>query len=45
MQKGVKENRIVFEESIGDAYGMPQPTFEYTPTQEAALAATRMMNE
>ncbi|KAF9457214.1 putative pyranose oxidase [Collybia nuda] len=45
MQPGVRKNRIVFEDDISDAYGMPQPTFEYTPSREAALAATRMMND
>ncbi|KAF7292249.1 GMC oxidoreductase [Mycena indigotica] len=45
MQKSVPENRIIFETDVRDAYGMPQPTFEYQPTQEHAAEATRMMND
>lgn len=45
MQKGVKENTMLFETNIRDAYGMPQPTFEYFPTDEAALEAHDMMTE
>ncbi|KZV83963.1 pyranose oxidase [Exidia glandulosa HHB12029] len=45
MQKGVLENRIIFEDSFWDAYEMPQATFEYTPTPEFAKQATDMMND
>jgi len=45
LQSGVPENQIIFETSIRDAYGMPQPTFEYAPTQEHSLQATNMMND
>ncbi|KZV78659.1 pyranose oxidase [Exidia glandulosa HHB12029] len=45
MQKGVPENRIVFEDSFQDTYEMPQATFEYTPTPEFAKQATDMMND
>lgn len=45
MQSGVSKNRIIFEKNITDAFGMPQATFEYTPTDEHALEANRMMNE
>ena len=45
MQTGVKSNRILFENDLKDAYGMPQPTFEYVPTPEHAEEATRMMKE
>jgi hypothetical protein len=45
MQTGVPNNRIYFETKITDAYGMPQPTFEYLPTADAAKQAHDMMNE
>lgn len=45
MQIGVRKNRMVFENSLEDSYGMPQPTFEYLPTDEAALQAHNMMND
>jgi len=44
MQPGVATNRILFEDAT-DAYDMPQPTFEYTPTPDAAKEAHRMMND
>ncbi|KAF7982632.1 hypothetical protein HWV62_27059 [Athelia sp. TMB] len=44
MQRGVAENRILFEKAT-DAYGMPQPTFEFTHTPDAAKAAHRMMKD
>ncbi|KAF9062203.1 hypothetical protein BDP27DRAFT_1233945 [Rhodocollybia butyracea] len=44
MQDGRPENRIIFE-STKDAYGMPQPTFEYRTTADYALKATEMMND
>jgi hypothetical protein len=45
MQVGVERNRMYFEKHIRDLYGMPQPTFEYLPTDHAALQAHDMMNE
>jgi hypothetical protein len=45
MQEGVQKNRIYFENNLDDSYGMPQPTFEYLPTDHAALQAHDMMNE
>jgi hypothetical protein len=45
MQEGVQKNRMYFENNLGDSYGMPQPTFEYLPTENAALQAHDMMNE
>lgn len=52
MQNGVKENRIIFEDGCDesedtcrDTYGMPQPTFVYTPTRKFANQATDMMKE
>ncbi|KAI0314588.1 putative pyranose oxidase [Amylostereum chailletii] len=45
MQAGEPDNRLLFEGSVKDAYGMPQPTFEYKPSDGYALEATRMMNE
>jgi len=45
MQEGVPKNKLVFEREIRDVYDMPQATFEYTPTDEFALQATRMMND
>jgi len=45
MQDGVEGNRIIFEDEISDAYGMPQPTFEYLPTDKYANKAHEMMNE
>ncbi|KAF7984116.1 hypothetical protein HWV62_16738 [Athelia sp. TMB] len=43
-QKGSPENRLVFE-NFTDAYGMPQPTFEYIPTSEGAGESQAMMND
>ena len=40
-----KANRVVFEKNVTDVYGMPQPTFEYTPTEKYADEAGRMMKE
>ncbi|KIJ47072.1 GMC oxidoreductase [Sphaerobolus stellatus SS14] len=45
MQDGVPENRILFESDIHDAYSMPQPTFEYTPTTTWAEEAHKMMKD
>ena len=45
MQKGEKKNKIIFEDKITDAYGMPQLRFEYLPTPEYANQAHEMMNE
>ncbi|KAJ7791625.1 putative pyranose oxidase [Mycena olivaceomarginata] len=45
MQHPVETNKIIFEKDIKDAYGMPQPTFEYIPSPDRALEATRMMND
>jgi len=45
MQKGVEANRVYFDHEVTDQYGMPQPTFEYTPTPEDAEDAHIMMND
>lgn len=45
MQPGEKKNRMIFEDRIKDAYGMPQPTFEYLPSEKAARKANDMMGE
>ncbi|KAJ7107339.1 putative pyranose oxidase [Mycena epipterygia] len=45
MEEGVSQNRMVFHKSVRDAYGMPQPTFEYTPTTKSADDTQRMMND
>jgi len=45
MQEGVPENKITFEHDITDAYGMPQPTFEYFPAGKGLVDAGRMMND
>jgi hypothetical protein len=45
MQEGVPENKMMFQKGLKDAYGMPQPTFEYTPTAKHAEETQRMMNE
>ncbi|KAJ7757744.1 putative pyranose oxidase [Mycena maculata] len=45
MQEGVPENKMIFEMSLKDAYGMPQPTFEYIPTRKYADETQRMMND
>ncbi|KAJ6600287.1 putative pyranose oxidase [Mycena vulgaris] len=45
MQEGVPENRMTFQPNLKDAYGMPQPTFEYTPTAKHAEETQRMMND
>lgn len=45
MQPGVPENRLNFETTVSDAYGMPQPTFVYQPSPAAAKEAHDMMNE
>ncbi|KAJ6503796.1 putative pyranose oxidase [Mycena sanguinolenta] len=49
MQAGVPENKLIFETTLKDAYGMPQPTFEYTPTDTPTAKYTeqtqRMMND
>ncbi|KAL6304157.1 putative pyranose oxidase [Sparassis latifolia] len=45
MQAGVPGNRIYFDDKVTDAYGMPQPTFEYHPTEEYAKDTHRMMND
>ncbi|KZP03746.1 GMC oxidoreductase [Athelia psychrophila] len=44
-QKGSPTNRLFFEKNLTDAYGMPQPTFEYIPTTEGAEDTQRMMND
>ncbi|KAI0084962.1 putative pyranose oxidase [Irpex rosettiformis] len=44
-QAGDLNNRIVFEEGVTDVYGMPQATFEYTPTTQFADEAGRMMKD
>ncbi|KAJ8082436.1 hypothetical protein PM082_008291 [Marasmius tenuissimus] len=44
-QHGVSKNKVIFENTLSDAYGMPQPTFEYEPSRECALEASRMMND
>lgn len=45
MQRGVEKNRIWFNKSIKNAWGMPQATFEYLPTDDAAKEAQEMMTE
>ncbi|KAH7924400.1 putative pyranose oxidase [Leucogyrophana mollusca] len=45
MQAGDSSNILLFEKDITDAYGMPQPTFEYLPTTHFASQATNMMND
>lgn len=45
MQEGVAKNRMWFERKYSDAYGMPQVTFEYLPTEKAAKEAHDMMND
>ncbi|KAJ7304641.1 putative pyranose oxidase [Mycena albidolilacea] len=45
MQEGVPENKMIFQKGFKDAYGMPQPTFEYTPTAKHAEETQRMMND
>ncbi|KAJ7649340.1 putative pyranose oxidase [Mycena polygramma] len=45
MQEGVPENRMFFHNGVKDAYGMPQPTFQYTPTAKHAEETQRMMND
>jgi pyranose oxidase len=40
MQDGVPQNRMILEDTLEDLYGMPQPTFEYTPTEVYAQQAT-----
>lgn len=45
MQPGVESNIMWFNKRIRDAWGMPQPTFEYLPTPKAAEEAHEMMNE
>jgi len=45
MQDGVPENKMTFPKGLKDAYGMPQPTFEYTPTAKYAEETQRMMND
>ncbi|KAI0689662.1 putative pyranose oxidase [Cytidiella melzeri] len=37
------KNCMIFEKDVTDAFGMPQPTFEYVPTPQFADEATRMM--
>ncbi|KAJ8082442.1 hypothetical protein PM082_008297 [Marasmius tenuissimus] len=44
-QHGVTKNKMIFENTHVDAYGMPQPTFEYEPSREYALETSRMMND
>ena len=44
-QEGDPANRIIFEDDFRDAYGMPQPTFEYVPTTKYAKEASEMMKE
>ncbi|KAG6867363.1 hypothetical protein C0993_003835 [Termitomyces sp. T159_Od127] len=44
-QDGVESNRIIFENDVKDGYGMPQPTFEFTPSPKFAYEASRMMGE
>ncbi|KAI0084963.1 putative pyranose oxidase [Irpex rosettiformis] len=44
-QEGDSKNRLVFEKGVTDVYGMPQPTFEYTPTTKFADEAGRMMKD
>lgn len=39
------KNRIIFEKDSTDLYGLPQPTFEYTPTKKYADEAGRMMKD
>lgn len=38
-------NRIKFEYDLVDAFGMPQPTFEYTPNQKSKELAHQMMTD
>ncbi|KAK7055210.1 hypothetical protein R3P38DRAFT_2681576 [Favolaschia claudopus] len=38
-------NKMIFEDKFTDAYGMPQPTFEYEPSVKFADEASRMMND
>jgi len=45
MQEGVSKNRMWFEREYSDAYGMPQVTFEYLPTEKAAKEAHDMMTD
>ncbi|KAJ7660888.1 putative pyranose oxidase [Mycena polygramma] len=45
MQEGVPQNRMFFHNGAKDAYGMPQPTFQYTPTAKHAEETQRMMND
>ncbi|KAJ7107426.1 putative pyranose oxidase [Mycena epipterygia] len=45
MQAGVPENKMIFHLGLKDAYGMPQPTFEYTPTAKYAEETQRMMKD
>lgn len=45
MQPGDVNNRMWFNTKIRDAFGMPQPTFEYLPTPKAAVEAHDMMTE
>ncbi|KAF5346223.1 hypothetical protein D9758_014384 [Tetrapyrgos nigripes] len=44
-QDGVKKNRMIFEDDLTDAYGMPQPTFEYEPSTKYAEETSSMMND
>ncbi|KNZ82114.1 Pyranose 2-oxidase [Termitomyces sp. J132] len=44
-QMGCEDNRIIFENSLKDPYGMPQPTFEYEPTPQFAHECSNMMND
>ncbi|KAG6918845.1 hypothetical protein DXG01_011250 [Tephrocybe rancida] len=44
-QSGEKDNRIIFENSLQDACGLPQPTFVYSPTDKFAEETSLMMNE
>ncbi|VDB88531.1 unnamed protein product [Peniophora sp. CBMAI 1063] len=44
-QKPDVNNRIIFEDEVDDAYGMPQPTFEYVPDEESARLSSRMMKD
>ena len=39
------DEESAFEDEVDDAYGMPQPTFEYVPDEESARLSSRMMKE
>ncbi|KAG6890652.1 hypothetical protein C0992_000222 [Termitomyces sp. T32_za158] len=44
-QHGVQDNRMIFENTLKDAYGMPQPTFVYEPTTHFANECSEMMRD